>query len=140
MSLESWKREFYPVSADFVEPANALAHCLRKWIGLRPGNLAKHGLKKIADSIMIQELGDEERTFHVHGASCALCVHYFENGCAGCPLAYHLGRPCDDGPASPYALFQRFDDPELMIRELEALDGTRRLECSESRCSSSMVG
>ncbi len=47
MSLESWKKEFYPTRAADVKTLDeALTHTERKWEGLRPENLERHGLRK----------------------------------------------------------------------------------------------
>lgn len=44
MSLETWKQEFYPVSAEeaVVDAIAAVNHSIKKWEGLRPNTLANH--------------------------------------------------------------------------------------------------
>jgi hypothetical protein len=45
MSIETWKAEYYPCDADSDEAQAApAAHGLRKWYGLRPEAIARHGL------------------------------------------------------------------------------------------------
>ncbi len=47
MSLATWKAEFYPFTAEKCAaefPEEALDHSIRKWEGLSPENLKKHGV------------------------------------------------------------------------------------------------
>lgn len=88
MSLESWKREFYPVPAPRAKEWKAAAHSLRKWIGLSRANLKRHGLEKADGSHMIKQRGGG---LMMHGTeTCALCCQYDdgteENSCGPCPL------------------------------------------------------
>jgi len=47
MSLQSWLAEFMPHAADSEEAQRApAAHANQKWEGLRPENLARHGVEK----------------------------------------------------------------------------------------------
>lgn len=81
MSLASWKREFYRISADKVSRRNALKHSLKKWVGLLSRNRKKHRVDLI-DGILRD---DEWNTFSIDIGSCALCKHYFYD-CEQCPI------------------------------------------------------
>lgn len=128
MSLDSWKAEFYPVPAHKVPENQALHHSLRKWIGLRPENLQRHGLK-IA-FLSIYEIEREFIRLYINSRSCALCFHYYnhhkvgsDEACIGCPLYAVRNCPCDEdsqGLISPYGSWLAHKDPEPMIRLLQA--------------------
>jgi len=81
MSLASWKKEFYKTPAYEVSKRFALKHSLRKWQGLLAKNRRKHrvGFNGI-------EVYDENDYLTIDSSSCALCNHYMENECNGCPL------------------------------------------------------
>lgn len=88
MSYETWREEYYPVPACDVPKEQAVAHSLRKWEGLRPEALAKHGIKLYA-----QNVGG---MLSIASGSCALCHHYCRGGsCESCPLA--IARAENDG-------------------------------------------
>lgn len=133
MSLESWKAEFYPVEADHVPKEEAIAHSLRKWEGLRPANLRKHGVVKIYNyGGLLDEQYPTAVGFSVDSDSCALCVLYADTNCncGSCPVACSRGNtPCDecieDEKCSPYESFRRESNPEPMI---QALEGAQRWE------------
>lgn len=119
MSLESWKAEFYFTDAFEVPVEEALAHSLRKWIGLRPENLARHDLKTFGSSVY-----DGDRKFWIDDSSCALCFHYLRSipSCSTCPLAKSLGRRCDHPTSdaeSPYRVWVSTKNPEPMIEALQ---------------------
>ena len=136
MSLKSWKEEFCPVDAEEVPEEDALAHSLRKWEGLLPENLTKHGLMVGRELLMpVIETGDEDddRFFTISASTCALCKHYFSSGefggraCQFCPLAEaRKGLSCDKGRRDPYGAFLKTGDPKPMIRLLKkAIKATR---------------
>lgn len=114
MSLVTWKEEFYPVSANVVSKEDALDHSIVKWTGLLKKNLEKHKLthmsKQIADS--------ECRSMIISSCSCALCVHFEDIGCPGCPLYASLGQRCDSTRESVYQAFTTYHDPEPMLAAL----------------------
>lgn len=105
MSKETWLKEFMPRTADEVatqHPTDAprlIAHSLRKWIGRRPANLARHDIY-----VSHGDTADLPTTFHAE--DCSLCIAYYipqgertpneEHGCHHCPLFEVLGRPCDE--------------------------------------------
>lgn len=124
MSIETWKKEFYPETAEEVAAKGnvkaALEHSLKKWEGLRVENLNKHDLSKGTQSRMIKfwphpHGGGDLQMFPVEGSNCALCQMYMygEQGyanCDACPL-----EDCDP----EYATFFEVDDPEPMIALLK---------------------
>lgn len=121
MSKQSWENEFYAIDASTLgklaedKPLALTDHSLKKWRGLRPDNLQKHGLVN--------------PPIEINAFTCALCYAYDYDGCLNCPLARHLGHPCDDpGEAetfdsllnkSPFAMWATRHDPEPMIDALE---------------------
>jgi hypothetical protein len=120
MSLETWKREYYPVPAHEVPAGRpAVWHSLRKWGGMRPGNLAKHGCY-IDRHDDVSDMGSISLV--IGSESCALCEHYLVNKpyssgtCKGCPLykANHHRR-CDDGDGSPWRQRHRTVEPMISI-------------------------
>jgi len=89
MSLESWRKEYYPVDADKLtsrDDAVLIEASLLKWIGLQEGNLAEHGLGIILNgcSLYVEDINI--------GCSkqCSLCTKYYGSNvvfnCLGCPL------------------------------------------------------
>jgi len=135
MSLNSWKKEFYPTPASKAKgKKNAIKHSLTKWIGLRKKNLQKHDLVfAYADSPAIYENNElSSRHIKINSQTCALCVLYF-NGrgqdsdlmtnkkgtCFKCPLFQSLGNKCDGKFDRPYVKFMDSANPEPMIKALQ---------------------
>lgn len=143
MSLQSWKKEFYPVEAEDVAAATdsgdlvLLNHSLQKWIGLRDENMIKHNVYK-GCSVTIYD--SENYEFEVNSKTCALChIHYrFVDGegsaCKTCPLFKVRGSRCDiltdeeevenefgTGAiiTSPWDSYVDNEDPEPMIKLIE---------------------
>ena len=85
MSLESWRKEYYPVDADKLTSRDdkvLIEASLLKWIGLQKGNLAEHGLKKNIDCGRLF-VG----THRLSGSrNCSLCTKHWDDGCYNCPL------------------------------------------------------
>lgn len=127
MSLKTWREEFYPVEAADVSRRSALAHSLRKWEGMRPAALEKHGVERLGADLVH---GASE--FTVDSASCALCVHHlYDDDCTTCPLfKVRGGVRCDQSASGeempPYAAFIVRGDPEPMIRLLKLAKRGRR--------------
>lgn len=103
MSLASWKKEFFPKMPKRGVVA-ALQHSIRKWKGLLPKNLKKHGVYNFYPGV-------EERDEHIgpslefSSQNCALCRIYYEPknagwdpgwdpGCERCPIYKLRGRSC----------------------------------------------
>lgn len=120
MSLKTWKEEFYPVEAQDCPKSNALAHSHRKWVGLRPGNLAKHGVTWVS----AYHIGTENEQMWIDDSSCALCYHYLSDDqdhpdrCTTCPLYPIRYLACDEGKDAPFR--KRVENPEAMIELIEA--------------------
>ncbi len=121
MTLSTWKAEFYPIEASKVRgKRKALKHSLRKWIGLRKGNLEKHGGEAYQGDLRFAD-----GIFEVDSDSCALCELYvgLQGTCEKCPLlAAHAGTRCDHQNKgevfTPFADFLENSNPEPMIRLL----------------------
>ena len=116
MSLQSWKKEFYPTEAsDIDNTLDAIEHSITKWKGLLPENLSKHGLEVDDGSIW-----DSNKGYMVISAgTCALCQLFIERDCPDCPLKNYLGKRCDEGDDSPYIIFSLSNNPQPMIEALE---------------------
>lgn len=122
MSIETWKRQFYPVEAETAAKQGAKAatiHSIRKWEGLRPDVLEKHGVS--ADR---STLADDQGSpgFAINGETCALCVAFCVPGaeCVRCPLyKARDSTRCDKlmryEARSPYGAWINYADPEPMI-------------------------
>lgn len=121
MSLQSWKKEFYPIDAKDVRKKDAVEHSIKKWEGLRRENLERHDLVLKYGWIVV-DICSEER-FAINGETCALCVHYFEGGCYYCPLKIVNGHvPCfkqNESDINIYSEFTDHSDPEPMIEMLK---------------------
>lgn len=78
MSIATWKKEFYPISASRCSKTGAAEHSLRKWLGLRKAALKKHGLTKIPGRCVIT---DGRSRFWFDCDTCSLCRKY--------PSKYH---------------------------------------------------
>jgi len=128
MSINSWKKEFYPKNASKrMTKKEAIEHSLLKWTGLVLKNLKKHDL--LVD--LGGNLADNEgKDFEIYAGTCALCVKYYkdtdsyfsdESTCGTCPLFQSLGHPCDqfDEGESPYHSWIRRADPKPMIKALK---------------------
>lgn len=144
MSIETWKAEFYPVEAGEVPAEHAVEHSLQKWIGLRPENLAKHGLYYETHTVIPLSGRMKDGYLSINSSTCALCELYSNERsfvdyeqCAKCPLARSRGGvPCDnarpDEEVSPY----HARSPEPMIAALIAAKEFER----GSRCNDTHTG
>ena len=131
MSIETWKKEFYPkkfirnhfTTTAASEPTKevtleALNHSTQKWTGTTPENLAKHDvyfqqLKLFA----IDESIDTTPCFSFNVNTCALCTLYFWDDCEGCPLN-DINQGClDEG--SDYSKLT-YSDPAYNTKDLIA--------------------
>ncbi len=126
MSFESWCKEFYPVDADKVPEGNALKHSLRKWEGLLPKNLKRHGLRLDRSGSRVRLLsfaGTVREFLIIDSSSCALCVHFWPDDpcssdfCARCPLSKIPNAVCQT-VGSPWIIFVDTGEPLPMIRAL----------------------
>lgn len=126
MSVQTWESEFYPSPADEASGSEreALDHSLRKWIGLRPENLERHGLRRFD-----RKLTDGLYRFDVDSTSCALCERH-SMVCDTCSLTEANGgfscdgidcRGLEEGEEGPdhYGEFLISGDPEPMIKLIQ---------------------
>ncbi len=157
MCMKSWKAEFYPVRAYNFTPQNGvqltsdvelLEHSLKKWEGLTPENLAKHGCSvhpdqwyKIGDELGFKDEDEPGHRMFLGSDSCSLCVARInhqgteEERCVRCPISLFTGRACDADAlmappnSSPYAMFGKNKDPQPMIELLRnTLEWAKNME------------
>lgn len=126
-ALTRWKQAYYPVPANEVPEADALEHSLIKWQGLRKSVLDEYGLK-VDEGVLSDSNSDVDNEFSIDSSSCALCQHYLNRGCEGCPLFeirgqarcdYWTDEETDEDRRPPYGEFTDQGNPEPMIRLLE---------------------
>lgn len=128
MSLETWKQEFYPITAQEAAKLSmlgAIEHSLRKWTGLTVENLRYHEMRYAGSSIV--DIPGVE--FPITDETCSLCQKYVSPvtaplaPCAKCPLYLSRGMvPCvlrnDDEISNPYYAFIYHRSPMPMIKAL----------------------
>lgn len=82
MSLDTWMDEFYPISAKTVgcneDALSAARHSLRKWVGLRPENLERHGVEFDTDDMRLLNYNDDplkeqREQLTLNYETCSLC-------------------------------------------------------------------
>jgi hypothetical protein len=123
MSIESWKEEFYPVTAKEIAEHGTeqelIEHSLKKWNGLTKENLEKHQLTKKFFSIS----DNKGKYFSADGGSCALCQKY-DDICSDCPLSKvrdniecsaETDEEEENGQRSPWFEWTTNNNPEYMI-------------------------
>jgi len=127
MSIETWKKEFYPKSpTKGMSKIKAIEHSLLKWEGLKKSNLKKHGLIQKNTQISDSEGG----CFITSAESCALCMKYYDEYeniyCAKCPIvSVTNGIRCDyngtnkDFYESPFGQFVYKGETKYMIALLK---------------------
>lgn len=116
MSVDSWKKEYYPIPADkvMINEKALVKHSLRKWLGIRPKNLKKH--KVYARKAGIGGL--EGPPFLFDASTCSLCEkHLGVFDCEYCPLLKQQGMPCG-AIGTPYHHWLITGNPYPMITEL----------------------
>lgn len=110
MSTESWCDEFVLVPANQVPKEDAIEHCLQRWIGFLPENLAKH-------QVSYRDASSE--------GWCSLCFHWHCWGCKVCPCVILTGKKCGAYGGPLDSLYQEFDPgPGIMLLEIMLLEGT----------------
>lgn len=131
MSLETWKEEYYPVSAKDADPKTALELSELKWLGLRPEALKKHELDKSGNCV--KELLNNHKSFPknlpIDESSCHLCSLYANRGqgCVACPITFYkqkrgfLSPDCEVSCGPEYLVWCYAGDPEPMIELLQAV-------------------
>lgn len=117
MSIETWKKEFYPVEACDVPTEEALDASILKWRGVLDTHLKKHKLTRNGITIIG---APEEDCFELNADTCALCTHYIDENCEGCPLYLSTGKTCDGiSGGSPWqeVVFGK-KSPKVMVNAL----------------------
>jgi hypothetical protein len=123
MSLASWKKEFYPITAKKASEKSeveAIEHSLKKWQGLTEENLEKHGLKKWG--LAIKGIGTDQY-LDIDDTSCALCEKYYnenvneeiDDPCIKCPIYLSSKHTCH----KQYGTYVGLSDPAQMIELLK---------------------
>lgn len=139
MSGKTWLQEFYPVPAAKCPADQALDHSIRKWGGLRPASLEKHGVKLVwqdwyDSGFFAVDLGSDQLA--IAADSCALCARHTDDetmtvACDECEISIAATDRERDryGVRTCSREFDRFckkADPEPMIKLL--MRTKRRLE------------
>lgn len=139
MSLDTWKKEFYPKTAGRVKlMSDAVDHSLLKWRGLFPRNLKRHRVFWGYKTHTVSGCSDErlvyqgKRLWAISPTTCALCRccgwgssgnNWNQLDCGLCPLCQvRSGCPCckpmPKEVLDPYHHFERTGDPKLMVQWL----------------------
>ncbi len=140
MSLETWKKEYYPIPADDPslkgQPVACIQHSLTKWKGLRPENLEKH---EVTDLLGDRCIKFGNNTLWIDGSSCSLCCNYtcdmvgLDGGTQECPIQKISGDHC----GSAYRCKAQLVEPVISLLEqtLEVYECTdlKLLEIHESQ-------
>ena len=121
MSLESWKKEFYPVKAsECCSDTEAIEHGILKWTGYSRENLSKHNMSPSYETII--ENDNPANTFSFTAFNCSLCLKYSKNECEECPL-FLIGQGCltlhHDHGISPYDTAIDREDPTDILEALK---------------------
>ena len=119
-----WLTNYYQVAADNLRDATnleCLEHSLKKWIGLT--RLKSYGLMLDHDERSLVEEKTSNIVLRIDSGSCALCIKHYDTyrdgiDCKKCPLAIHLGKPCDDMKDNLY--MRSFIYPSVMVKTLRA--------------------
>jgi hypothetical protein len=136
MSLLSWRLSYYSRAAIRVSAEDAVAHSIRKWEGLQPDAMAKHGVRWcVGDGYrsIVDQLGDKLDL----SETCALCHRFYDeesesvDPCSECPLSISRGGESCTWPTpeerklgidSPWA--NRASNPAHMLAELRKIPVT----------------
>lgn len=97
MSIKTWKKKHYPVTAEDADQYDSIAliqHCINKWEGLLPEAVAKHKLKVgYGGDLYERDDMSSAPAFVVDAESCALCVARVHH-CQNCEITKATGKPC----------------------------------------------
>jgi hypothetical protein len=122
MSIESWKKKYYPIPAGATKGTGLKAildHSIKKWKGFRLKNLHKHGLTTHDTAIVELNSYQEEM---MSPRQCSLCVSFRKQDCIACPIVEVTGDTCDPFDLvnrSPWDDMVSKQDPEPMIKLLK---------------------
>ena len=125
MSVQSWKREFYPIPAIKIKTVEgALISAMNKFEGALSKNLHKHSVRLIYGAIANLDPRLTCAVFEFDDSSCALC-YLFASGsynlvchrpsCYGCPLT---GSTNCHNTRSPFKIFINGGNPRPMLKVL----------------------
>lgn len=122
MSLASWKREFYPITAKQAAKngdLEACEHSLKKWQGALTVALKRHdGVITLRDDYHGL---DFDLPFEFEANECALCQRHLygpEDSCDQCPIVLSGEIACTE-KRSAYQVFIDDGDPKPMIAALK---------------------
>lgn len=131
MSIQSWKKKYFPITVEELrakcgtpqrdedgicaaskEELIALVdHSIKKFTGAKPKNLAKHGLVKVAHTSTIQTADDDgpfrfksvNCQFEFDAYTCGLCSVYWWDTieCERCPML-HVDKQCNRADSAYY--------------------------------------
>jgi hypothetical protein len=130
MSITTWKKDFYPVSARNanISHIKALDHSILKWSGLHDKILKQYGLYAKYDELF--DLETNKVVFNIDGSTCALCLYdnTVENDepCSICPITVYAKKTC----GVEYRFFKMTNSPKAMLTLLKK---TRRLFLKENK-------
>jgi hypothetical protein len=126
MSLKTWLKEFYPVSAEVAARKSWIAclnHGILKWSGLRVSALKKHKVSMNWYALVLMDNADSA-DFAFDGESCALCVRANVNGlgsCHGCPVyKYQKYEACTNDSTCGFGSSIQHRSPKPMLITLRA--------------------
>lgn len=136
MTLKTWKKEFYPITAKQAARGSvikALQHSIQKWEGLKKSNLRKYGVETNLSFHRI--LDDDDCHMNIDAESCALCHKFYmknDGSCEGCPLYNVRGETrCDQRGSNsnnPFRHWLETGNPSVMLewlhKALESLEKT----------------
>lgn len=121
MSLETWKKEFYPTKpTKRLGAIGSVKHSLRKWKGFLPASLKNHKVGRFG----VWTIFDDKKEI---STQCSLCVKFrLDNSdCTICPLKRFLGKECYTGVDSPWSQWVGENSNPLPM--IEALEGTLKM-------------
>lgn len=137
MSIQSWMEEFFPVDAttlsqEFskgnVKDIDLINHSIRKWEGVLPDALSRHGLLHVSSMLISEDHPIVESNFQLGSKNCSLCAIYVEQYCIDCPLYKEReGYSCDEindedaenGLVDPWSEATDHKDPKPMLMWLK---------------------
>lgn len=152
MSVETWKKEFYPEKAKSKSLLVLAKRCLKKWEGLKKQNLKKHKVIPLGHELYFEYKNYDKEWFQLGKPSCPFCYMAEEkieeimqkdnnaniselrrNICNYCHIKKSVGRGCDTpikDSFSPWGEFFNNHDPlpmiDLINEYIRSLKGSRK--------------
>ena len=137
MSVETWKKEFYPKKPNSKSLLVLAKRCLKKWEGTKKQNLKKHKVIPLGHELYFEDENHDKEWFSLNKSSCpfyCLAEEKIEeilqknekvnipelriNFCDYCHIKKAVGRGCDisvNDSFSPWESFFNNHDPLPMI-------------------------